>query len=55
MAANGVFTGEELLRSGFADDGDLRVIEALVVAEIAAANERDLERGKVAGIDGAMQ
>ena len=51
MAANGVFAGEVLLRGGFADDGDLAMIEALVVTEVAAVDERDLERGKVAGVE----
>ena len=51
----GIFTWEVLLRSRLLDDHDLRVIKALIFAEIAAAHKRYPHRGEIAGIDGAPQ
>ncbi len=55
MAADGVFPGKSIV---FAVDSLMmttsRAIEALVIAEVAAAHQRDLERGEVAGIDATM-
>lgn len=55
MAPEGIFTGEVLLRSRLIDDHDLIAIEALIFAEIAAAQKRYSHHGEISGIDGAPQ
>jgi hypothetical protein len=55
VASDGVFTWKVLLCDRFADDGEASVVETLVIAEIAAANKGNLERGEVTGIDGAAK
>jgi hypothetical protein len=53
VLANWVFVGKEVASEELADDDFISPVDALLIGEDAAMDERNLESGKIAGVSKA--